>query len=477
MKEERIAEVISYIIIFIIYIVAIVVPPIFGWYMILSSRDMGNIGYAVLQFVFGVIFLAVFVNAIREMKRYSVYDSCEFRGRLESIQKDLIHNQKILKRKESMDLRIEKLSVLNVLGYFEEELEEIERLKPAMYIMTPNQLVDFEMAHLGYLAATGKDITEQMELIRSQLKNMDIWDRFAYDTRQLKGYEYFLNGEWEKFLEWTERLDAWTTLEQVSRAYARGICYFHLGRFLAAEEELAFAKKWGEDTRFVSGANEWLEKLPDRMSWAEEKKSLKTEKMKAIRKNYCIMILIAVIFVFSNSFSPYCSSVETAYRIENHITLNRPVQVLYEQKIDDCGIVYIFDGSMVAHCVVDYRESDKGTKYKIEKMFWFYQPEDWSNKKRANGRGYKEKYIDTMVLGHVAGFTANFYRMDDSLLENNVPVTGVCCDPLIEDVTINGQALEILDRKEIGNHTFYIWQAKDIDCTNTWELDIKVERD
>ncbi len=470
MKHEKMIK--------LIFVISYYILPLgFGVSMILFCpvTAKGNIEYAVLQFIFGVIFLAVFANAMRDMKGYDVYESCTFRERLESIQKDL-NKQKNLRRKEYIDLHIEKLSVLNVLGYFEEELEEIERLKPEMYIMTTNQLIDFEMAHLGYLAATGKDTTEQMGQIRSQLKNMDIWDRFAYGTRQLKGYEYFLNGEWEKFLEWTEQSDEWTTLEQVSRAYGRGICYFHLERFPEAERELAFAKKWGGHTRFVSGANELLEKLPGQVSGSEEKQPLETEKKKAIMKNYRIMILMAVIFVFSNSFSPYCSSLETAYRIENHINLRCPVHVLYEQKTDDGGIAYIFNGRQVVYCLVDYRESDKGTKYKIEKMSRFYEVQGLSYEKAKN-IGAPIEDIDFLVERDVRWFIYDFYEGDDSLAENNVPAIGVYCDPLIEDVTINGQALEILDRKEIGKNTFYIWRIKGINNMNTWELDIKVERD
>ncbi len=463
----------------IVVITYFILPLGLGSYMILlwpvTANASGNTGHAVLRFIFGVIFLVVFANVMWDWLEYGIYECCIFQNRLESIQKRL-NKQKNLREKKNIDLRIKKLSVLNALGYFEEELEEIERLKLERYIMTDSQRTDFEMEYLKYLAATGKDITEQMGQVRIQLKNADMWDRFVYGTRQLKGYEYFANGEWEKVLEWTEQSDEWTTLEQVSNAYVRGICYFHLGRFPEAKGELAFVKKWGGDTRYVSGANELLEKLPGQVSGGEEKQPFRTEKEKAIMKNYRIMFLMAVIFIFSNFFHPYCSSLETAYRIENHINLSRPVYVLCEQKIDDYGIAYIFDGRKVAYCLVDYRENDKGTTYKIGK-FRIYQLESLKDNGKLNYIFYSEKLLKAEIQSIIKSFIGHFYEIDDSLAENNVPVIGVYCDPVIEDVTIDGQAVEILDRKEIGKNTFYIWQVKDIDYTDRWELDIEVERD
>ncbi len=476
MKSLKMINLIYVIIKFIMVIIVFIMPFVFGISIILLCpvTANGNTEYAVLQFIFGVIFLVVYVKVIRACGEYNVHECCELQDSLESIQTAL-SKQKNLREKKNIDLRIEKLSVLNALGYFEEELEEIERLKLEIYIMTDSQRVKFEMEYLRYLAVTGKDTAEQMEQVRIQLKNADIWDRFFYGTRQLKGYEYFVNGEWEKFLEWTEQFDRRTTLEQVSYAYERGICYFHLGRFSEAEGELAFAKKWGGDTRYVSGAGELLEKLPDQVSRGEEKQPLRTEKKKAIRKNYRIMILMAVIFIFSNFFHPHCSSLETAYRIKNHINLSRPVHVLYEQKTDDCGIAYIFNGRQVAYCVVDYRKSDKGTKYKVEKMPCFYGLKSLS----YENSGFSIESIDFFVESDIEWLIEYFYEGDDSLAENNVPAIGVYCDPVIEDVTINGQALEILDRKEIGKNTFYIWQAESINYT-VWpwlDLDVKVERD
>lgn len=442
------------------------------WVGILSMKA-GEIYPLSYVFIFIFVDIAVYCLMTCWINRI-IRGKCDFLAHEKAILSLL--NQK--RYKENLSLHIDLLIDSLILGKYDESRQKIDELRQLDSRLKPVQKLNVQLCYIDYMIAINETASLTMKLDNAENallmlsgKSNRIKQKFQ---RSIRLRRYLIEELWEDLLELLKKSynKDMTIYEQVNTAYYCGECCYHLGRYEEAFSELKFAAEYGGNTKYVTLANELIEKIPEKNLY-ESKSVGQSKKVKhSIDKTVIIFAISCLLLILSIAFNRYCSrgnSIEEAY-CRRYFCSQDELTIIYQNKIDNYELVIICDGVYEAYCL--FQEADS-----VYKMVESCRLE----RKQTELVGIemteteKDIYFGNQASGHIWMILVSFYQQNDIFYQEDIEYVGICFSPLAENVVVNGIPVSVEQVIYIDEVAFYLWSVENVDLKTNLQVEYIAE--
>ena len=402
-------------------------------------------------------------------KSWIIWDKCDFEANKEY----LLRLLKQKRFKENIKLHLGLLFTDLVLGRYEESQQEIEKLNGLERRLSNMQRLQLRLWHIDYMISVKETDSLKKELEEAQ-KDLEQLERIRDKRREkvrkeISQRRYLIEEKWEDVLEVLREAPRLslnlTVYEQINTAYIRGTCYYQLGRYEEAFNELQFTVRRGGNTKYVALANALIEKIPgkDLLECKYDRKNRRGERGINIKIIFlaasCLMALLAGASCF------YCShgnSMEEAYCRRYMCMGNRP-EVFCLEKIGDYETAVLDGADKMSYClfrktsdsdyhIVDSFRIDKPEKNHLEDKLCTNLPED-----------QKILYFEYLAEQEIWAVMTGFYRKNEIFYQKGIKYMGLSYFSMVENMTINGKQISAEQIVNADKIPIYIWRVENVD--------------
>lgn len=445
------------------------------WIAILTIKD--NKFYrlpSILIFIFVDIILFCIMNL---WKKWIIHEKCDFEAQ-ESYVVSLLKQKRY---KEKVSLHMELLFISLVLGKYDEsqqEIEELQRLNDRLNSMQKLQLL---LWNIDYMISVNKtaDIKTELENVEKFLAKLGgISDKIRQKSqRNINLRKYLIEEKWENILELLSNSSNMqrnmTVFEQISTAYILGKCYYWLGRYEEAFFELRFVNEWGGNTKYVTLANDLIEKIPEKNlyedTYAKQSKKVKYK----INKEVIFLTMSCFFVIFFSWLNYYCShgnSIEEAY-CRQFLCAENEITIFYQKNIGDYELIILNEDEKVAYCL--FKET-AGSNYIIVDSFRIDKNlgNDQTELLRIEMTESEKKfYQESQIKQEVWAVITGFYKKNSIFYGGNLAYVGISFSPMVENVTINGTPVDIEQITDITETPIYLWSIENVNLKTNIQVD------
>lgn len=410
-------------------------------------------------------------------KNWTIWGKCDFEANRQYLQR--LSRQK--RFKEHVKLHLGLLFTDLVLGRYEESRQEFEKLNGLERRLSNRQRLQLRLWHIDYMISAKETDSLKKELEEAQ-KDLEQLKGVHEKVRQRVGKEisqrrYLIEEKWEdvlKVLKEAPKLSLnLTVYEQINTAYIRGTCYYQLGRYEEAINELRFTVRRGGNTKYVALANDLIEKIPgkDLLESKYDGKNRRTEYGINIKTIFLMASCFMALLVGAACF--YCShgnSMEEAYCRRYMCMGNRP-EVFCLEKIGDYETAVLDGADQMSYClfrktsdsdyhIVDSFSIDKPEKNYLEDKLWANLSEDENT-----------LYLEYLAEQEIWAVMTGFYKRNEIFSQKGIKYTGISYSSMVENVMINGKQISVEQIVNADKIPLYIWRVDNVNL----EEDISVE--
>lgn len=428
------------------------------------------------------ILIFIFVDSIlycimNLWKKWIIQEKCDF----EAQEAYVISLLKQKRFKEKVSLHMELLFTSLVLGKYDESQQEIEELYRLNNRLNSMQRLQLQLWHIDYMLSVNKmaDSKKELENIERFLEKLSgISDKIRQKSqRNINLRKYLAEGKWEEILRLLNNASKiqgnMTVFEQISTAYIRGKCYYWLGRYEEAFLELRFVAEWGGNTKYVTLANDLIEKIPEKNLHEDvyAKQSIKVKYK--INKEVIVLILCCFCVLFFAWLNYYCShgnSIEEAY-CRQFLCAEDEITIFYRESIDDYELIILNEDEKVAYCL--FKETAR-SNYIIVDFFRIDKNvgNDQTELMRVDmTESEKEFYQESEIKQELWAVITGFYKKNSIFYQGNLAYVGISFSPMVENVTINGTPVSIKQISDITGTPIYLWSVQNVDLKTNIQVD------
>ena len=467
---------VTYIKIFLIFFMLIIMPVAIVIYV--NASAIYKLGYIIAS-----IFLACIIyRMFNEWTNWVIWGKCD----LESYR---IYLEKILKMKRNrnnVNLHLSLLYSYLILGCYDECQKEINELSGLYSQMSDVQKLEYQLLHIDYLAALNgyssleKEIGEITELLNKTEKihrNEKVRVQKSITIRK-----YLMEKKWKEVLNILNSAKVTTVFDEVYHSFISGLCYYKMGKYEQAFLEFDFVSKWGGNTKYVVLAKDIMTKFPDKDKYIKlEKKKTKKYNIEKIRIVGYLLIscFISIIIVLINYQSVYGNSIEEVYS-RRYLCSESEVTILYQESIGDYELVILNENNKIAYCLFKKISQASEIKYRITNSFCTTKYVDdheteleriemifSESEKERSQKFYQESEIEQGVWEVII----KFYKENKIFDQEDFTYVGVCYYPTVENITINGQHVNVEQINISNRDIVYLWRIENLDLNTNFQID------
>lgn len=466
----------------LLWIIMVITTCSFGflfYFVLISIQAIIQNKIYELPHIFPLIFANIVVFWIVFLWRnWIIYDKCDF----QAYEKYVLSILKRKRSKENVNLHMSLLSVSLVLGKYDESKQEIDELHRLDSRLKPAQRLEVQLYNICYMASVNEttSLNTELENAKNTLQKLsDKSDRIRQVyQRSIKFHQYYIEERWEDVLELlkeTSKTDM-TIYSQVNTAYHRGKCYYNLGRYEEAFYELKFVTKYGGNTKYVTLANDLIEKIPEKNLYESKsaKQSIKG-KHRLLNKINIILIISSLLLIISIGIHYHFShgnSIEEAY-CRRYFRAQDELTIIYQKNIGDYELVILYDEGntkYLAYCLFEVKDS----VYKIVNTFGFNEDLE-NNEIYLNGielsESDKEFLRKSSTKGDIWGVFMMFYKKNNVFYQEDMTYVGVSSYPIEENIEVNGSPVSVEQVIYINETPVYLWSVENVNLKSSIHVD------
>lgn len=173
----------------------------------------------------------------------------------------------------------------------------------------------------------------------------------------------------------------------------------------------------------------------------------------------CIPCVLILQKLHSKKYNEkYGINAENIYCLKYHINDGKCVKTIYEQSTVDYKIAILWDGNYLSYCLLESKNTRYGVRYRVrdvlrlkKRMLCFEkEPSEGVNfERKKNGLNSSTEYFACKVI-------REFYE-PNAIDQKGFPYVCVSCNPNIDKIEIDGEMVNVLGEKRIGEWVFYIF--------------------
>lgn len=423
-----------------------------------------------------ITFACLAVSCTADIKRSRIaWGYCDFEAHREQYRRLLAKK----KYRRYARFHLELLFTCLILGRYEEclhEIEELHLLERRVGGLSGKHKLQLHLWSIDYMLSVNETeyLGRELEEAREALERLGgIRDKRRWRIgERIRLRQYLAEERWEDILEllkdfpWGQRnVPVYT---QVFTAYIRGKCYYQLGRYREALRELRFTARWGGGTKYVSLANELIEKIPERylhedgdigeISILKYKTGIKGIFLAAS----CFLAILSAASVYYHSCG---SSVEEAFG-RRYLFDADEFSVVYSENIGEYELAVLNGKGRAGYClfrktsgsgcrIVESFRTDKSTENEALK--------EWEIVVAQLPEDERKIFQSSEAKWDVQKVMTGFYQRNDIFSRQDMKYVGITCFPEVENVTINGKPIYVERIDNADGETIYLWSVEGID--------------
>ena len=382
------------------------------------------------------------------------------------------------RNKKNIKVHLLLLEVYLVLGCYDKGKKKIDELNNMYSYLSNVQKLELQLLYISYLSVS-QDCSELKAEIQKASEMLNglgkIGSAKGNDYQKsiiIRGY--LAEEKWEVAIDILKGNKNATVYEKINNAFLLGSCYYNMGDYEQAFQELHFVSEYGRGMKYVALANDMLKKLPQKDTYAQlSEKKLKKFQVKKYRI-FCDGLLACasiVVVLGVHYYSSYGNSIEEAY-CRRHWCNEKDVTVLYQEKIADYEMAIISSKEKIAYCLIKKEECSSKRKYTIVDLLHEDKYiDDYETKLTWMGKIFSEEekersikfYRESDVELQVWNLLDWFYQENEVFIQEDFSCVGISYYPIVDNVIVNGQPVIIERTMEVDGAIAYFWRIDGID--------------
>ena len=409
------------------------------------------------------------------LRNWIIYEKCDFQAN-ENYVLSLLKQKRY---KDNANLHKSLLSVSLVLGKYDESKQELDELRRLDSRLKPAQRLEVQLYNIDYMICVDEttSLNTELENAKNTLQKFSgKSDRIRQIyQRSIKVHQYYIEGRWEDVLELLKETSKtnMTIYGQVNTAYYRGKCYYNLGRYEDAFYELKFVARYGGNTKYVTLANDLIEKIPEKNLYESKsaEKSIKVKhRINIITFILAINCLLLIISIGIHHYFSFGNSIEEAY-CRRYFRAQDELTIIYQKQIDNYELVILYDegnAKNMAYCL--FEETD--SVYKIVESYRFYKDLE-NNEIYLTGSELTESDQEFFWKNRADIWMVfmSFYKKNNVFYQEDMTYIGICSLPIEENIVVNGSPVSVEQVIYIDETPVYLWSVENVDLKTNIQVE------